>query len=386
MLSGVSLGNVVEAILGEAWGGPVAVSAKEAVAERGYVHRFEVIAAPAGMPASVVAKQSNARDGGPYERGSGNWATTSFLDEWTCLQLLNEVCADPVPVPRLYGGDEQHGVLVMEDLGTGQRLDHALLGDDAAFATRTLVSLFRAVGRMHAASLGQRARFEAIASRLRRPTESTSGIAPRIAAIREALEGVAPAGSGFLDEVAGVFAARDAGDYHGVVHGDPCPDNCHWSGDGVRLLDFEHGRIDDVFTDGCYPRIHFPTCWCVSRLPVEVAQEAEEAYRRELVQAAPELAADDAFERRMTEASIRWVWVLFSAWHMPQALEGDETWGLVTIRQRILFRFGLLLDMLERNRLYPMIAEGTRRALDTLSRRWSDLAPVPLYPAYRAER
>ena len=121
-------------------------------------------------------------------------------------------------------------------------------------------------------------------------------------------------------------------------------------------------------------------------MPVEVAQEAEEAYRRELVQAAPELAADDAFERRMTEASIRWVWVLFSAWHMPQALEGDETWGLVTIRQRILFRFGLLLDMLERNRLYPMIADGTRRALDTLSRRWSDLAPVPLYPAYRAER
>ena len=94
-------------------------------------------------------------------------------------------------------------------------------------------------------------------------------------------------------------------------------------------------------------------------------------------------ANDDVFERRMTGASVRWAWVTFSG-HIG-ALEEDRSWGLVTVRQRILFRFGLVVKMLAQSGLYPAAAETTRRTLDHLAQRWKDVAAMPLYRAFRAE-
>jgi hypothetical protein len=64
-----------------------------------------------------------------------------LFNEWAGLQFLGEVGGDPPPAPRLYGGDRQADIFLMEDFGTGTRLDHALLGLDAAAAARTLVAL-----------------------------------------------------------------------------------------------------------------------------------------------------------------------------------------------------------------------------------------------------
>jgi hypothetical protein len=143
------------------------------------------------------------------------------------------------------------------------------------------------------------------------------------------------------------------GDFDVLVHGDPCPDNCHWAGPRIRLLDFEHGRFGDAFTDGRYPRVPFPTCWCVGRLPPDTVEQAVEAYRRELTQGAPAAADPARFERGMLEGSIRWVWGTLVHWHMPGVLEKDGDWGLATLRQRLLLRFRLLLERLERARSSP---------------------------------
>src|SRR5262249_16344902 len=73
------------------------------------------------------------------------------------------------------------------------------------------------------------------------------------------------------------------------------------------------------------------------------------------------------FERGLVDASIRWAWSTFALWHMPGALEKDREWGLVTVRQRVLFRFDLVLAMLARSGRYPAIAEATQRTDDARS-------------------
>jgi len=61
----------------------------------------------------------------------------------------------------------------------------------------------------------------------------------------------------------------------------------------------------------------------------------------------------------------------------------DRERGLVTVRQRILFRFDLILAMLARSGWYPAIAEATQRMVDALSARWTDVPGMPVYPAFR---
>jgi hypothetical protein len=74
---------------------------------------------------------------------------------------------------------------------------------------------------------------------------------------------------------------------------------------------------------------------------------------------------------------------MLALWHMPGVLGKDQAWGLATVRQRILFRFQLVLSMLERDRRYPDIAETTRRTRQALAARWKDVGEILLYPAFR---
>jgi hypothetical protein len=370
--------EAVEVLLSEVWGGAVALEHAEGdLSGRGHVHRLVVRAAPPMSPGTVVVKKTSDRGGEKYDPTSDNWVTTTFFNEWASLQLLTELCAEP-PGPRLYGGSVAQGFLVMEDLGKGPRLDDALLGSDPGFATETLVALFETMGRMHAATIGKRARFEEILSSLRPPRPMPDETEGTLAAIAEVLQALGVTGAPrFRDELAAILDPT-ATTFDGLRHGDPCPDNCHWVGGRVRLLDFEHGRFRNVFGDACYPRVHFPTCWCIGRLPEQVSSQALAAYRRALD---PRL--DDAtFERELTDASVRWVWTQLGRWHGMEALQEDRTWGLATVRQRIVFRLGLLGEMLERNGLHPAIAETTRRALEACEGRWPELPPMPLYRAF----
>src|SRR5262249_12082151 len=159
-----------------------------------------------------------------------------FLNEWASLQLLTELA--PGVAPRFLGGDRDLGFLIMEDLGSGPGLDDALLGDDPARAADMLVGLFETVGRMHALTLRQRARFEA----LRGPVErEPSTLQDEVTRALSRLD---------IEPAPGFFAALEPPcDLDALVHGDPCPDNCRRAGDRVVLFDFEHARFGDPFTD-----------------------------------------------------------------------------------------------------------------------------------------
>ena len=372
-----SLKRGVEHGLRATWDGDVALArvADGGLSDRTHVHRFRVSAAPAGSPASVIVKQPSQRDE----------HRALFFYEWACLQLLTELCAEP-PAPRFYCGSGDGSFLVMEDFGTGDRLDHALLGDDAERATQMLVGLCETMGQMHAATFGHRARFDEILAEhgQQRLERDDRALERRRAAIESALTHLALLPDArFFDELAEVVRGSESPDVQALIHGDPCPDNCQLVGDRVRLLDFEHGKFGSVFSDGSYPLIHFPTCWCLGRVPERVGKRAVDAFRRALAQGMPQTADERTFERGMTDASILWAWSMFAGWHMPDVLSQDHEWGLATLRQRILFRFRLLVEMLERSGLYPGVAATTRRTREALAGRWKDVADVALYPAFR---
>jgi len=386
-MSDERLRRAIEKSLRLAWGGDVVLEASDQrrLSEREHVHRFRVRLAPEGAPSSVIAKQPRSRKGEKFDPRSDNHVTTTFFNEWACLQLLTELGTEPSS-PRLYCASGDEGFLVMEDFGSGERLDEALLGGDAVRATQTLIALFETLGQMHGATYGKRARFDAILVEHGRGRSQRDEGAPqrRRSAMEDALNRLAlrPHHS-FWEELTEIGQRAESAELETLVHGDPCPDNCQWVGTRVRLLDFEHGRFAHAFSDGCYPLIHFPTCWCTNRLPEHVVQQALNAYRRELARGVPAARSEEQFEGGMLDASVIWAWTTFASWHMPHVLSRDQQWGLVTVRQRILFRFRLLLEKLERHGGYPGITETTRQSHAVLSREWPDVPEVPLYPAYR---
>ena len=361
----------VEQALGSSWGGEVQLepAGEGGLSGREYVHRYRVRLAPAGSPSSVVVKQPREQDRD----------LNLFFNEWACLQLLTELCPES-PAPRLYTGSAEQRFLAMEDLGIGERLDHALLGSDRGRATAMLVGLMETLGQMHAATFGQRERFDAFFARhgRRPPPRDERGQERRQKMIHDSLTrlGLRP-DPRFAGELSALGDRVESSDHEALIHGDPCPDNCQWVAGRVRLLDFEHGRFGDVFSDGSYPRIVFPTCWCLGRLPDDVADRALDAYRRALGHGMQQ------FTEGLTDASIVWAWSMFAGWHMPDVLTADREWGRATVRQRILFRFALVIAMLERDGRYPGIAETTRRTHDVLAARWKDVGDIALYPAFR---
>ena len=79
--------------------------------------------------------------------------------------------------------------------------------------------------------------------------------------------------------------------------GDLCPDNNLLTAGGVRLLDFEAAGIYSVFLDAAYIRMPFSTCWCVFRLPADLSEDAEAAYRQQVSAVLPQLADDAGLGR-----------------------------------------------------------------------------------------
>jgi len=117
------------------------------ISDRSNLFRFQVLDGPMSAPASVIVKRTVAmgdesddpdRPGGPASR---------LFNEWASLLFFNEVVPDRPLAPRLFGGDRDAGILVMEDLGpVAGGLTDLLLGDDPVAAETDLTAYAATVG------------------------------------------------------------------------------------------------------------------------------------------------------------------------------------------------------------------------------------------------
>ena len=354
--------RVVSALLARAWGPGAEIRGVEPIWDRSHVLRVQV-----GPDRSVVMKR---RD--PEAR------PRSFGVELAALEYLN---AMPVPVaPRLVAADAEAGILLMEDLGPGASLADALLGEDRERAQADLVAYAEAMAAIHAWSMGRPGELADLRARYAPGAPPGPSWLEALARGRASFTGVIGslglAADGTDAEIGELPYLLNGAGYLGLVHGDACPDNVRFLGDGGRIFDFETSGWGPVVLDAAYLLAPFPSCWCFARLPAEVAAPAMAAYRARIEAAAIELGSD--WDAAMAAAVA--TWIVARGPMISRVLEQDREWGTTTMRPRLLTWLNNFIEASGRAGVLPLLRALAEALREELGRRWPRTA-VPDYPA-----
>jgi hypothetical protein len=382
--------TAIEQLLAVHFGGEVRLGQGTVLNEREHVARFSLLEAPAGCPATVIAKGWNAWGDQTYDLESGEYDSpcVRLSSDWTGLQFLSAVMGEDSPAPRFIAGDQAAGFFVMEDIGSGIDPAQVLLGDDPHQAEVQMLALAAALGRMQAATAGQQADFERLRVRLgpvssQESDRARSLVANWSASLEELGLRLPPGLRPDLDRV--LQAVLAPGPFLAFTHGDPCPDNWRNVSGRMRLFDFESSGFRHALQDGVYGRIHFPTCWCVNRFPSEIPLAMERAYRAELVKSIPAATDDALFSAAVVEMCA--FWVLADEWEkLPELMDKDRRWGLTTLRQVLPVRLGIFSELAASAGHLQALGETAAALRAFLRARWPQEADaMPLYPAFRAK-
>jgi len=107
-----------------------------------------------------------------------------------------------------------------------------------------------------------------------------------------------------------------------------------------KLFDFEFGEFRHALRDGIYGRICFPTWYHINRVPNDVVEKMEIAYRAELAKGCPEAADDTLFFRSVVVACAYWA-INSRLNFIEDGWKEDNKWGISTQRQILLLWFDI---------------------------------------------
>jgi thiamine kinase-like enzyme len=336
-------------------------------------------------PSSFVIKRFGSDSYDPED--SASLDVQQFFSDWAGAQFLSLIPGVPLYGPGFYGGDRALGFFVLEDLGPHHSLVELLLKADVVIAERALLNFAARLGKMHADSIGKSAIFERFLLTLspnalpfaRTVTELYEG-ARRLRTSLECLK--VRAEPGLPRELANVVRElQRPGPFLAYIHGDLCPDNVFYTGEQLRLIDFESGRFGHALIDAACGRMMFPTCWCANRLPGALVSRMESVYRAELVKGCHEAQEDRVFETGLVSACGFWL-LANLIWYLEDALKEDRTWGNATMRSRLLARLEVFITTSESFNQLPAARGTASRLLEVLLRRWPRAEPLVLYPAF----
>ena len=191
---------------------------------------------------------------------------------------------------RLIGSDQAAGVVVTTDLGGWPTVESVLLAADADAATRAVVGLGAAVGRLHAGTVGVQVAYREALLGLGAPAaDADAGLPwPGVGRWRDVEVACTELGLPDARVAAGDAASvqdrlADPGPFAALTHTDLNPGNALVTPHGVRIVDFEDAIIGHVGFDASFLHFPFPSYsahWAT--LPDAVVAEADRAYRREL--------------------------------------------------------------------------------------------------------
>jgi hypothetical protein len=174
---------------------------------------------------------------------------------------------------------------------------------------------------------------------------------------------------------------RDPGAWLTLIHGDPCPDNALLVAGQIRLIDYEFARPAHALLDAAYWRIGFPTCWCAGRIPPEVGSRVEAVYRAELGKTMPVARDDAAYRAELAFVAAIWLFTCLE-WRLDQALEKDESWGIASLRSRLLWYLEAVADITATGGVLPGLEKTVADWLTELRKRWPDASSLGFYPAF----
>jgi hypothetical protein len=160
----------------------------------------------------------------------------------------------------------------------------------------------------------------------------------------------------------------------------------------------ENCGFTNALLDGMAPRMYFPTCHYIRKIPERILRKMESAYRKALIPACPE--ADDAIIWRQTqvEACAHWaesgIRVISSVqelqargrskWQKILKIRADDPWhGVMALRRSNLSRMKMFADMSERYDHLPALGEMAADVADRWTARWTkETSEMPLYRAF----
>ncbi len=351
--------------------------------KRTVVRRCQVLDGPAGIPTSVIVKQNNVPIFDPDATTEPSWF---FFNDWAAIEFLSSMEATRSFVPAFYGGDRTSGVFVLEDLGQGTRLDHLLLANDPVAAEEALLAYAALHGRLHALTCDKQTEYLHIRERLGPSTPASEyytcrWLAPTLHIITNMLN--IPVQPGADDELTTLAASlTNPGPFFTLIQSDAAPDNCLFDGTHWRLFDFEGGHYTHALLEAAYYRMPFPTCWCVYRLPENIMQRVETAYRAELVKGCPAAADDTLFYHGMVEACVTWALNFHFMRPLEKMLEQDRHLVALTDRQRFLLYLNSAVRASAEFDHLPATGATLRAIADRLAQLWPEATNPPYYPAF----
>ncbi len=311
-------------VLERAWRHPVSIRPHQVIRDWGR-HRLlscVVKRGPEGAPNQVVVKVS--------QRACG-----TIFAEWAGLELLNRLDQTRAIVPRLYGGDRERDLLVIEHVGEGPTLHH-LLQSRRSWAVNALEESMWLLAQVHGATQGLCGEYAELYAKLTHepipPTELDRTLACLADSLSEACDAIgvdSRAAASELELIATRLLAEDCACY---TFDDQCPPNRVLTNERLRFVDLEMGRFRHPFIDAAYPIIGHLRCMDGLRLPTGVRETMLDAYRGALATHAPALVMDQRFDMDMACASAARLVQLLGA--LPRALELDRTVGYFGVRSR----------------------------------------------------
>ncbi|MGY0234432.1 hypothetical protein [Longispora urticae] len=288
--------------------------------------------------------------------------------------------------PELLAVDRDFPLVVLADLGPWPTLADVLLGDDAGAARDGVLAWAAGLGDLGARAHGRRAELAELRTRYDRDEPGAESDPWLLTSIRRLPHTLAAAGvtppPGLDADLADLEALTDDA-YPAFTPGDTCADNNLLTPDGLRLLDFEGAGYTSAFLTAAYARMPFSSCWCVFRLPPDLARRAENTYRAALVPGHPELADDSVWGPGVRRAVAAWT-LTVTDWLLPSTLDADRPMHKVrrspTARQLLTHRWRLLADELTAAGELPAVAATTGMLLE-LTKEW-DAPGLGLFPAF----
>lgn len=374
-----------ERVLSTAVGSPIQFTHVEHVSKRGRRNLLLRCHNPSGsgLPPSLIVKKVKANLYDPEDTSS--WDTMRFFNDWIGAQFLSTISAKSKHSPRFYGGDRNLGLIVLEDVQHRALLVEPLLGNNRTQAEHALLQYATCLGQLHIDTMGKAAEFEALFQGIApgaKPTKATVNIHKHQSMLKNL--GIYPESSWLRDLETINEAVKHPGEFLAYIHADACPDNVLDTGEELRLIDFETGHFGHALIDAAYGRMMFPSCWCASRLPHAMVQQMESTYRAVLIQRCPGAEDDRIFEAALVNACGYWLLYTLTR-HFEYALEKDLSWGISTIRQRILARLEAFVTVSREANQLPGLCDISSRLLDLLHQRWLDIPHLPIYPAFQSK-
>jgi hypothetical protein len=283
--------------------------------------------------------------------------------------------------PDLLAADGNHRVIVMSDLGTAPSLADLLLGAAPDHAAGALLDWALACGDLAVRTAGRRQVFVGPAT----AGDTQHWLERRIWQVPGLLSDLSiEVPSELDDDLWQVASLLTASPFEVFSPGDICPDNNLITAAGVKFIDFESAGLYSAFLDAAYLRMPFSTCWCVFRLPDELARSAEACYRDLLSGTYPELAADEIWQPGVRKAMAAWT-LHAMTYLLDRSVVADESMNCLarhapTRRQLLRYRWQRLGEELDQSGELPAIS-ALMSSLLAATQSWH--APgLPLYPAF----